>query len=184
MSHVINAIGSMNEKDGKSTSDVFTQTFTYTSNQVILYALAVGCSLRQPNALRFLYENHENFAALPTFAVIPAQSLSMIIVGSSKLGIDVDLSRLLHGEQYVELFQPLPTSGTMTLKGKVVDVLDKGSGAVVIYNVEMFDEKETLIALNQFAIFLVGSGGFGGKKSQRKSTTNTFAASTQGRSSL
>ena len=28
----------------------------------------------------------------------------------------------------------------------------------------MFDEKETLIALNQFAIFSVGSGGFGGKK--------------------
>lgn len=28
----------------------------------------------------------------------------------------------------------------------------------------MYDEKETLIALNQFAIFSVGSGGFGGKK--------------------
>lgn len=36
----------------------------------------------------------------------------------------------------------------------------------------MFDEKEKLIALNQFVIFSVGSGGFGGKKTsehQRKS---------------
>lgn len=29
---------------------------------------------------------------------------------------------------------------------------------------EIFDEKEKLIALNQFVIFSVGSGGFGGKK--------------------
>jgi hypothetical protein len=36
----------------------------------------------------------------------------------------------------------------------------------------MFDETEKLIALNQFVIFSVGSGGFGGKKvseNQRKS---------------
>ena len=30
--------------------------------------------------------------------------------------------------------------------------------------VEMFDQAEQLIALNQFVIFSVGSGGFGGKK--------------------
>lgn len=77
----------------------------------------------------------------------------------------------------------------MTLKGKVVDVLDKGSGAVIIYDgiknhinffsdllliqklfilVEMFDETEKLIALNQFVIFSVGSGGFGGKKTSEQ----------------
>ena len=36
----------------------------------------------------------------------------------------------------------------------------------------MFDESEKLIAFNQFVIFSVGSGGFGGKKvseNQRKS---------------
>ncbi|CAF0908013.1 unnamed protein product [Adineta ricciae] len=163
VTHIMNAVESISNTD-QGNSNVLTETFTYTPNQLILYALAVGCSLRQPNALRFLYENHENFSALPTFAVIPAQSLSMAIVSSGKMGIDIDLSRVLHGEQYVELYQPLPTSGTVTLKGKVVDVLDKGSGAVVIYDVEMFDENDTLIALNQFVIFSVGSGGFGGKK--------------------
>jgi 3-hydroxyacyl-CoA dehydrogenase/3a,7a,12a-trihydroxy-5b-cholest-24-enoyl-CoA hydratase len=30
--------------------------------------------------------------------------------------------------------------------------------------VEMFDETDQLVALNQFVIFSVGSGGFGGKK--------------------
>ncbi len=35
---------------------------------------------------------------------------------------------------------------------------------IVFFLVEMFDETEKLIALNQFVIFSVGSGGFGGKK--------------------
>jgi 3-hydroxyacyl-CoA dehydrogenase/3a,7a,12a-trihydroxy-5b-cholest-24-enoyl-CoA hydratase len=94
VSHVLDAIRKMNGKDEGNENEVFTQTFSYTSNQVILYALAVGCSLRQPNALRFLYENHEQFSALPTFAVIPAQSLSMSIISSGKLGISLDLVRV------------------------------------------------------------------------------------------
>ena len=93
VTHIMNAVESISNTD-QANSNVLTETFTYTPNQLILYALAVGCSLRQPNALRFLYENHENFAALPTFAVIPAQSLSMAIVSSGKMGIDIDLSRV------------------------------------------------------------------------------------------
>ncbi|CAF1012491.1 unnamed protein product [Rotaria sordida] len=171
VTHLWDAIRKMNNNNNDDDDKVLTQTFSYTANQIILYALSVGCSLRQPNSLRFLYENHEEFSALPTFAVIPAQALSMNLISSGKLGFDIDLLRVLHGEQYVELFEPLPTSGTVTLKGKVVDVLDKGSGAVLIYDVEIFNENEKLIALNQFVIFSVGSGGFGGKKTsenQRK----------------
>ena len=97
VSHIMDVVRKLNNKDEENEpgSGSFTQTFSYTSEQVILYALAVGCSLRQPNSLRFLYENHEQFAALPTFAVIPAQSLSMSIVGSGKLGINVDLLRVI-----------------------------------------------------------------------------------------
>jgi len=94
LSQVWDAIRKMNNKDEENENELLTQTFSYTSNQVILYALAVGCSLRQPNALRFLYENHEQFSALPTFAVIPAQSLSMAIISSGKLGINLDLVRV------------------------------------------------------------------------------------------
>jgi 3-hydroxyacyl-CoA dehydrogenase/3a,7a,12a-trihydroxy-5b-cholest-24-enoyl-CoA hydratase len=96
VTHILDTIRKIDNPNNEAENDkqVFTQTFSYTSNQLILYALAVGCSLRQPNSLRFLYENHENFAALPTFAVIPAQALSMIVVGSGKLGINVDLFRV------------------------------------------------------------------------------------------
>jgi len=42
---------------------------TYTERDLILYALGVGCTRHD---LQFVYENHENFSALPSFGVIPA----------------------------------------------------------------------------------------------------------------
>ena len=94
VTHILDAVKKMNDQHEENEQGIITQTFSYTANQVILYALAVGCSLRQPNALRFLYENHEQFSVLPTFAVIPAQSLSMSIISSGKLGINLDLVRV------------------------------------------------------------------------------------------
>ena len=41
---------------------------SFSRADLILYALAVGASL--PNDYQYLYEGHENFAALPTFAAI------------------------------------------------------------------------------------------------------------------
>jgi len=32
----------------------------------------VGASTREEHSLKFLYENHEEFSVLPSFAVIPA----------------------------------------------------------------------------------------------------------------
>lgn len=38
----------------------------------------------------------------------------------------------LHGEQYIELLKPLPTSGNVISHCRVADVMDKGKGAVLI----------------------------------------------------
>jgi hypothetical protein len=42
--------------------------------------------------------------------------------------------QVLHGEQYTEVYKPLPTTATLTSKTRIVDILDKGSGAVMIVN--------------------------------------------------
>ena len=42
--------------------------------------------------------------------------------------------QVLHGEQYTEIYKPLPPKATLTSKSRVVDILDKGSGAVLIVN--------------------------------------------------
>ena len=44
--------------------------------------------------------------------------------------------QVLHGEQYLELYKPFPTSGTVQSTVRVADILDKGSGAFILYNGE------------------------------------------------
>ncbi|KAK9522952.1 hypothetical protein VZT92_019388 [Zoarces viviparus] len=142
-------------------------TFVFTPTQCILYALGVGMSTKDPDHLRFLYEGHEDFSCLPTFGVIASQAAMMSGGLSSVPGLDIDLTQVLHGEQYLELYKPLPTSGALTSQSTIADVLDKGSGAVILLDVNTYSGDE-LICFNQFSVFVVGAGGFGGRRNSEK----------------
>ncbi|XP_054895717.1 peroxisomal multifunctional enzyme type 2 [Poeciliopsis prolifica] len=142
-------------------------SFSFTSNQCILYALGVGMSTKDPDSLRFLYEGHQDFSCLPTFGVIPSQAATMGGGLSSVPGLSIDFTQVLHGEQYLELYKPLPTSGTLTSESTVADILDKGSGAVILLDVNTYNGDE-LVCYNQFSVFVVGAGRFGGKRSSDK----------------
>lgn len=140
---------------------------TYTQLETIMYALGVGASVKDPKDLKFVYEGSSDFSCLPTFGVIIAQK-SMMNGGLAEIpGLSINFAKVLHGEQYLELYKPLPTSGTLRCEAVVADVLDKGSGVVILMDVYSYSGKE-LICYNQFSIFLVGSGGFGGKRTSDK----------------
>ncbi|XP_054630216.1 peroxisomal multifunctional enzyme type 2 [Dunckerocampus dactyliophorus] len=141
-------------------------TFSVSHMQCILYALGVGMSTKDPDHLRFLYEGHPDFSCLPTFGVIPSQAAMMGGL-SAVPGLDIDLTQVLHGEQYLELYKPLPTSGMLTSEASIADVLDKGSGALILLDVNTYSGDE-LICFNQFSVFVVGAGGFGGKRTSEK----------------
>jgi 3-hydroxyacyl-CoA dehydrogenase/3a,7a,12a-trihydroxy-5b-cholest-24-enoyl-CoA hydratase len=50
-------------------------------------------------------------------------------------GIVFDLQRVLHGEQYIEFYRPLNADGgQVRSETRVVDILDKGSGALILAN--------------------------------------------------
>lgn len=146
--------------------------FNYTQDDVILYALGVGATTTDEDNLRFLYEGHEDFAPLPSFAVIPGMEsvlVSETLMGALKpYNIEFDFAKMLHGEQYIEIFKPLPARGVLRSESKVVDVLDKGSGALLILEMSTYDQNNVKVCYNQFAMFLVGSGNFGGKKMSDK----------------
>lgn len=63
-------------------------------------------------------------------------SLTSGMVKSALPHSDVDFTNILHGEQYLEIVDHLPTDGVLTTKGKVIDVMDKKSGAVVVTSCE------------------------------------------------
>ncbi|XP_063050873.1 peroxisomal multifunctional enzyme type 2 [Engraulis encrasicolus] len=151
-------------------------TFSYSHIECILYALGVGMSTKEPDHLKFLYENHADFSVLPSFAVIPAQASMMSGELASVPGFNFDMTRLLHGEQYLEVFKPLPASGTLTSRASIADVLDKGSGAVVLLDVHTYREEE-LLCYNQFSLFIVGAGGFGGRRTSDKAKSTVDAPS-------
>uniref|UniRef100_A0A7N6A3M9 Peroxisomal multifunctional enzyme type 2 n=1 Tax=Anabas testudineus TaxID=64144 RepID=A0A7N6A3M9_ANATE len=146
-------------------------TFSFDHTQCILYALGVGMSTKDPDHLRFLYEGHADFSCLPTFGVIPSQAAMMGGGLSTVPGLNIDFTQVLHGEQYLELYKPLPTSGKLTSEATVADVLDKGSGAIILLDVNTYNGNE-LVCYNQFSVFVVGAGGFGGRRTSEKAKTS------------
>lgn len=84
---------------------------------------------------------------------------------------------LLHGEQFLEILQfPIPTSGTLTSYPKLLEVVDKGSAAILKSGVTTVN-KETgkPVFYNESTIFLRGSGGFGGPSKPEDRGASTAA---------
>jgi acyl dehydratase len=77
----------------------------------------------------------------------------------------VDAIRLVHGEQGITLYAPLPSEGTVVGKTRVVGIIDKGEGrGALLYSEKQLRDAETgaLYATTRSTTFLRGDGGFGG----------------------
>lgn len=136
-------------------------TYEWSDRDVILYHLALGAGNppTDENELRYAYEG--DLHVLPSFGTIPPFG-TMMSLGSVD-GIDINLASILHGEQEIEIHQPIPTSGTVSQKGRVVNVFDKGKGALIVMEIVSTDEKSgEPMFTNRSSIFVRGEGGFGG----------------------
>lgn len=73
--------------------------------------------------------------------------------------------QLLHGEQWLRIHAPIPTSGTLVSEAVIAEALDKGKAAAVT-TVTKTTNKATgeLIFENHSTVFIRKAGGFGGKK--------------------
>jgi acyl dehydratase len=122
----------------------------------MLYALGVGAGRED---LQFVYE--QDLKVLPTFAVIPAFP-ALFAMGSA---MDVNPMMVLHGEQRIELYAPIPTSGKLETTPTVTAIYDKGKGALVVIEAETVDVKSRQrLFKNVFGAFARGEGGFGGER--------------------
>jgi (3R)-3-hydroxyacyl-CoA dehydrogenase / 3a,7a,12a-trihydroxy-5b-cholest-24-enoyl-CoA hydratase / enoyl-CoA hydratase 2 len=146
------------------------QKSSYDEKDLSLYALGVGAG-QNANAsdsgeLKYVYENAGDFAALPTFGVVPALGMvfEMFKRGETAPGMNYGFDRILHGEQYTELKRPLPPSAKLTHKAKVKDIFDKGKGAVVVTAITSFDDDGNELIYNELSTFVRGAGGWGGDR--------------------
>ncbi|MGI9616154.1 MAG: MaoC/PaaZ C-terminal domain-containing protein, partial [Acidimicrobiales bacterium] len=149
------------------------QTWSWGWRDAVLYALGIGArpgdgALVEEGAdegdLEFLYERRGP-RVYPTFAVIPG----MVAMASVSSVVDLDIARMLHGEQSITLHRPFPASGELTIQGRIVDVWDKGKAAVIGVESELIDD-DGPVATTYASLFAKGYGGFGG---ERGPDTNT-----------
>jgi acyl dehydratase len=133
--------------------------YNYTTRDIILYALGVGAGAND-DELKFVYES--DLESLPTFGVIPPFPALFSIVGME--GMDFNLAMLLHGEQYLELYKPIPVEGRLVSYPKISAIYDKGKGALVEIETVTKNSGGEPLFMNRFSTFIRGEGGFGGER--------------------
>ena len=148
------AVGSTSEPTERS----------WTSKDALLYAVGVGAGATDPTGfeLEFTTENSNGVdqKVLPTFAVIiGAGGGAMRNVGS------FNPAMLVHGEQAVDLHQPIPVEGTVRVTSTITGIYDKGSGAVIATESEAVDPGSgDPMFTTRASVFIRGEGGFGGDR--------------------
>jgi acyl dehydratase len=136
-------------------------SYSWTKDQVILYHLGVGAGNPPTDAGELEYTYEKNLKVLPSYGVIPVFG-ALGGLGSVP-GMEFNFAMLLHGEQDIEVHQPIPPEATVTSSGEVAEIWDKGKAALVVLEVKTRDEAGKPLFTNRFSLFLRGEGGFGGE---------------------
>lgn len=147
--------------------------FKYGERDIMLYNLGIGAKRTD---LKYVFEGNDEFQAIPTFGVIPPfdaetpYNLDDLVPNFSPM-------MLLHGEQFLEIKKyPIPTSGRLISKAKLLEVVDKGSAAIVKSGVTTTNaETGEELFYNEMTVFLRGCGGFGGQKKPADRGASTAA---------
>jgi acyl dehydratase len=161
---------------GSSTGE---QPVAWSERDSMLYAVGVGAG--SGDAARELAFTTENTGGV-TLQPIPS-FLTVLAVGQPPALAELDVGRFLHAGQGIELTRPLPPSGHGTVESKVVEVLDKGSGAIVTYDAVLRRPGvgAEAIGRTRTRIFIRGGGGFGGPRNSAKSRPRGTTEASQSR---
>ena len=141
--------------------------YSYSERDVALYALGIGAPADplDQDELKFVYElSSVGFQVFPTFAVVFSYELNRSLPGGEIAGIKYNPMMMVHGEQYLRIPKPLPTSATVTSTIKIADIYDKGSGLLAVMDIDSYDENGEELAEARHSLFIRGLGGFGGKR--------------------
>lgn len=132
--------------------------YSYDFKTCILYALGIGA--RVEAELDFLNEGADEFKVFPTFSVVPAFSALIEALGN----LEIDLTKLLHGEHSFTLHGPLPEAATLQTVSEVTGCYDKGKAALVTIASTTTNEKGQKLFTSYDSLFIRGAGGFGGER--------------------
>lgn len=134
---------------------------SYRDTETMLYAQSVGFG-RDPVDLKeldYVYEQGKLLQTVPTMA-------SAIVPDMFPPDLGWDYSQVLHSEQRLQLFRPLPSSANLKLDKRVVDVFDRGPkhGAMFLLEVDgRLAKDDTMLFTLGATVIARADGGFGGQ---------------------
>ena len=135
----------------------------WTPKDVLLYHLGIGAGVpaTDPEELRYTLESRLH--VLPSFATVAGAGSPGVISALSMPGVDVDLARVLHGGQTLEVHRPIPAEGRARAVSRIAAVYDKGKDAVLVLRTDVGDAEGPLWT-SDAQIFVRGEGGWGGDR--------------------
>jgi acyl dehydratase len=136
--------------------------FSYTDADSMLYALSVGMG-QDPVDMRelpYVYEQGASLKTVPTLATV-------LVPEMFPVGLGWDYNQILHSEQRLRLYRPLPPAADLLINKRVVDAFDRGPklGALILLEAEgRLASDDTVIFTMGCTIVARGDGGFGGPR--------------------
>jgi acyl dehydratase len=138
---------------------------SWSPDDVILYHLGLGAGVPATDPRELAYTYERGLKVLPSYAVLPASDSLLAMLQMD--GMDADLSKLLHGEQELEIHAPIPVNGEVSTEARVTGVYDKGAAALVVLESVSSASDGARLFTNRFRLFFRGEGGFGGQLAPR-----------------
>ena len=132
----------------------------YADTEAILYALSIGMGSDplDRRELPFVFEQGEPFRTVPTMATV-------LVPDMFPPGLGWDFSQVLHSEQRMQLYRPLPPNAELLINKRVVNAFDWGprKGALILFEAEgRLASDDTVIFTLGCTVMARGDGGFGG----------------------
>lgn len=134
-------------------------SFSYTDRESFLYALSLGFGRDPLNSdeLPFVCENEDVVRTVPTMATVLTQFSALRESG-------INYSKVLHAEQRLKVYQPLPVAAKIVADYGVKAVVDKGpdKGALIYAETRVRNANgDQLLYVVNATIMARGNGGIG-----------------------
>ena len=143
-----------------------TRDIAWTTRDVLLYHLSLGAGRDRGLGPELGLSYERDLRVLPTFALVAGSGVSAGEASPRGLdlpGIDIDLRRMLHAGQSVQVHRPIPVSARARVSTRVAEVWDKGKAAVVVLESTAATEDGPPLWTTRMQIWARGEGGFGGR---------------------
>lgn len=134
--------------------------FSYSDTESMLYALCVGMGSDPLNSkeLPYVFERDGVPSTVPTLA-------TALVPDMFPPDLGWDYSQVLHSEQRMRLYRPLPAAADLKINKRVVGAYDRGPsrGALILLEAEgRLASDDTVLFTLGCTIVARGDGGFGG----------------------